>query len=200
MAGIMAFRVVGVDRVGVVGGHAARGGDDPVDVVDGVDPRTGEHALDDVGEQRPRGAARRRRTDLLVVEQRRHEHAWAGLGVEQRRDRRPARHLVVQPPAGEQRTVGAEHARRLEVVEAQLPEGRLDTGTLAEPRGESVAQRRVTRRPNRAQVHVTVEDDAAVVELAGEVDSQSVAVPSAATTRPATPRSRSSQLLSSGPP
>ena len=62
------------------------------------------------------------RPDLLVVEQGDHRHGVRRRRCRQRRRGRPARHLVVEPAAGEQR-----HDRRqgpllgLHVEEAQLP-------------------------------------------------------------------------------
>ena len=114
-----------------------------------------------------------RRPDLLVVEQRRDREMRARCAGGQRRRCRPARQLIVQPSAGDQRSVGAEHGRPLHVVQAQLPERRVDAGPISEPAGERLGARIcAARRPHRSQVDVLVEEQALLVDVAVEVDRQ----------------------------
>ena len=164
---------------------------------------------------RPRGAGPRRRVRRLAEptsswSNRAIIATWsAGAASASAVGRRPARHLVVEAPAGQQRSVGAEHGGRLDVVEARAPTPPTSPSTpglVGEPVGER--RRPSDRRPRPASGGLAVEHQAALVDVAVEVDGQ-LRDPGQrlgdvderrrcrrrATTRPAMPRSRSSQLV-----
>ena len=126
--------------------------------------------LDDGLEDRARGAGDRRRPDLLVVEEGDHREVVVRLGRGQRGRRRPARHLVVEAAAGQQRAVGAEDGGRLDVEEPELPRRRHGgAGALGDPRREVGAE---VGGPHRAHVRLAIEDEAPLVDVAIEVDGE----------------------------
>ncbi len=69
-----------------------------------------------------------------------------------RRRRRPARHLVVEPPAGEQRLVAADQCRRLHVEQAQLPQRRLVASGLRRDPLPRTRRPPAGRRPTRDEM------------------------------------------------
>ena len=90
------------------------------------------HAL----EQRPGGAGCRGRPHLLVVVEHDRRDRLLRLGCDQRRCRRPARHLVVEAPAGEQRLVATDQRRRLRRAGTNPRRGLVAAALLGDPRRE----------------------------------------------------------------
>ena len=129
--------------------------------------------LDHGGEERPGRSAGRARADLLVVEQGDHRHVVLRRlrpARGQRGGRGPAGHLVVEAPAGQERAVAAEHRGGLDVVEAQVPPRRVGgPGPGGDPLGEVLAARRA---PDRREVSLAIEQQAALVDLPVEVDGE----------------------------
>ena len=142
------------------------------DVVDGVDAGPGEQPLETSASNGPEAP-------LVEPEP---TSSWSNSAATPRwgPGSAPTRAVIAaqhdtwlsRRPLAMQRPIGAEHGRRLDVVEAELPERRRDAGALAEPGGEVGAARRRPGGPHRPQVDVPVEDEAAVVDLAVEVDRQ----------------------------
>ena len=86
----------------------------------------------------------------------------------------PARHLIVQPTAGEQRTVVAEHGRRGAVEQAEVPRRDLAThrlGVAGDPILE-LTEDGVTDPPHRGEVLLLVEHHPALVDLSIEVNRE----------------------------
>ena len=170
VVGIVALDVVRVHGVGVVGRDAA---DDAASVrwrSSREPPAARLSRSMMVSRIGPDGAGDRGRPDLLVVEQGDHRDVVVRLGGGQGGRRRPARHLVVEAAAGQQRAVGAEDGGRLDVEEPELPRRRHGgAGALGDPRREVGAE---VGGPHRAHVGLAIEDEAPLVDVAIEVDGE----------------------------
>ena len=214
MAGVVALGVVGVGGVGHVGRHAGRARQGPGQGV-GVTAPGGVGAAHQAGEEVAVGAGAGDGADLLVVEQ-----AHDGDRGRRRRPRAASASTAAKQltrlsrrPLTSSSLVRAGQGGGLDVVEHEVP-GQEVVGLGARrqrPRTSRHAGLAVGG-PQRLQVLLGVEDQA-LVDLPVQVDGQlrdagdrpvqrapaRRGPPVARTdTRPARPRSRSSQLFSSG--
>ncbi len=131
-------------------------------------------ALEHLFEERPGRAGRGRRADLLVVEQGDHGRDRGGSRGDEGVGRRPAGHLVVDPAARQQRSVGTEDGGGRAVEQGQLPcRGAVfvDVDLLRQPSGE-LAVLRAAGAPDRREVDLLVEHEAALVDVAVEMDGE----------------------------
>ena len=168
-------------------------------------------------EQRPGGAGRALRADLLVVEQG-DDAMWPPSAAASASASTAAQHetwLSSRPLASSEpsapSTAGAVRSYRHSSHDADVAVAGADL--LGQPVGE-LARPAATPEPHTGrEVLLLVEHQAALVDVAVEVDRQlrhaadrlvdahiERSVPSSSTTRPAMPRSRSSHELMSAPP
>ena len=191
MARLVALRVVGVHGVGVVGRHAGSTATSARRRSSAVPPRRLDEPFDHVLEERPAGARcgsttrpprdRSGRSSAMCS---------AGAAAARLRGGRPARHLVVEPPAASSDRSAPSTRRALHVVQRTAPttSARVEPGALGDPRGE-LADRRRAGAPHRGEVLLRVEHQPVGVDLAVEVDRR-VAAPAP----PARRRRRASSI------
>ena len=137
-------------------------------------PRAVDEPFEHVLEERPGGAGRARRPDLLVVEQHDHRHrASAGSATRPARRRRPSTTPGCRAGRWRAATRRRRAPRRPDVEEAQLPPRRRASmpARVGEPLGE-LAGRRRPAAPHRLEVLLRVEHQPAVVDVAVEVDRE----------------------------
>ena len=171
--------MIGVDGVGIVGGHQQTAGQQHLIALPVHVQRTGD-APQHVPQQGGGGALRRGGADLLVVQQAEHRQVRAAAALQKPVQAAPHAGLIVQPGRHEQLAAAAQPRTRLAAVYQQVAAQHVLRAQPGGLRRQGQDVRRAIVSGQRQRVHVGAVLDAVVggaVEVNGHTgDHQQVAV------------------------